>query len=365
MVTGCLFLSSCYVTTQGYHLVSQQLSSRRIDSLPEEEISPAERALFDELGRIRRFAVEEIGLAGGDSYTTYYRTERDYLVDVVSAAREFSFERKEWRFPFFGAFPYKGFYRREPAERLAARLRREGWDVIIRRVDAFSTLGFFRDPVISFMAEYGTARLAELVIHEMAHATLWVSGEGQFNEEFATMVGRLGAEAYLAERFGPESPEIEEERRQRADGDRFRRDVLELKGRLQELYESAGRGGEPANGMEGQRTGASLPAPSEAELRAEKAEIITAFQREFAVTYDERYGTDRYRFFSEMTINNAYLDLFETYTGNLDRLLTFHARVGGGDLATTVAEMQRRVAAWSALPRRERRVPGSLEAAIW
>jgi predicted aminopeptidase len=358
VVTSLLFLNSCYVTTQGYHLVSQQLSSRRIDSLPAAGITPAEQRLFDEVAGIRRFAVEEIGLEATDSYTTFYRTERDHLVDVVSAAREFSFDRKLWWFPFFGTFPYKGFYRREPAERLARRLQRDGWDVIIRRVDAFSTLGFFRDPLVSFMTEYDTARVAELVIHEMAHATLWVRGEAQFNEEFATMVGRLGAEAYLIDRFGAESPEIMQFRLERSDGDRFRRDVFELKGRLRQLYASAASGTDPESRVD--------PSGSSAEqLRTKKAEIIAAYQREFTATYHERYRTDRYLFFSEISVNNAYLDLFETYTGNLDRLLTFHAAIGGGELPVTVAELRRRVEGWSELPRRERRSPGSLEAAIW
>ncbi|MFW5827774.1 MAG: aminopeptidase [Alkalispirochaeta sp.] len=312
--------------------MAQQVAATPIAGIPEEEQTLRERELFAEVEEIRAFAAQELGLALGDSYTTYYRTDRDHLVDVVSAAREFSFERKEWWFPIFGRFPYKGFYRREPAEGLARRLDARGWDVILRPVDAFSTLGYFKDPVVSFMADYPVARLAEIIIHESAHATLWLRSESQFNEEFATFVGRVGAERYLVDRYGADSPELRELRSRRRDQERFRTDVLELKEQLRVLYAE----------------------PGENSLRAAKAELIDSYQQEFARRYDGRYETEIYRFFSDITVNNAYLDLFDTYSGTIDRFYRFHAREGGGRLETTVAEILRKASAWERLPRRER-----------
>ena len=336
---AALTLSSCYVTTQGYHLVSHQLSARPVERwLADDSLSEEEVELFSRVEEIREYARSTLELGAGRSYTTYLRVEGDHLVDVVSAAGELSFERKEWWFPFFGRFPYKGFYRRPPAERLARRLRDDGWDVMIRPVEAFSTLGYFRDPLISFMTDYDDARLSELIIHEMAHATLWVSSEAQFNEEFATFVGRTGARDYLTARHGADAPEVVALAAREADSARFRSDVLGLKERLEEFYRSI-------EGDAEQRRD---------ELLARKAAIIEEYQVEFAARYEEVYRSDRFRFFADIAVNNAYLDLFDTYTGNLPRFEEFHRRVGGGELRVTVAEISRRAEAWRDIPRRSR-----------
>ena len=332
-------LSSCYVTTQGYHLVAQQLNARSVERWEgDDTITEEEADLFRRVEAIREYAHATLELAAGRNYTTYLRIEGDHLVDVVSAAGELSFERKEWWFPFFGRFPYKGFYRRRPAERLARRLRDDGWDVIIRPVEAFSTLGYFRDPLISFMADYDDARLSELIIHEMAHATLWISSEAQFNEEFATFVGRTGARDYLTARHGPDSPELIASAAREVDAARFRSDVLALKERLEDFYRSV----------------EDYTTERRAELLARKADIIGEYQRDFAARYDEVYRSDRYRFFADVAVNNAYLDLFDTYTGNLPRFEEFHRRVGGGELRVTVAEISRRAEVWRGIPRRSR-----------
>lgn len=317
-------LSSCYVTTQGVQFLARQARARPVERFDPAELTAAERALFAEVARVRAFAHDTLGLESTEAYTIYYRTDRNHLVDVVSAVEEFSFTRKEWWFPVVGRVPYKGFYRPEAAVRLARRLRRRGWDVIVRPVEAFSTLGYFRDPLVSFMTEYSTARIAELIIHEMAHATIWVRDAAQFNEEFATFVGRTGAEAYLRRRFGPTSAEVAELHDRRHDADRFREDVLALKEDLRTLYAA--------------RQGADA-----ADLRREKADTIAAYQAAFAERYDRRYRSDRYRFFIEATINNAYLDLFTTYTGQIERFERFHRKIGGGDLATTIASLQDRL----------------------
>jgi predicted aminopeptidase len=330
-----MLLQSCYVTTQGYHLLRQQLAAEPVDRyVAAGKADVAEHDLFQRVEDVRRFAREELGLKVGDAYTTYLVVERDHLVDVVSAARELSFERKEWWFPFFGRFPYKGFYRIEPARRLARRLDRNGWDVIIRPVDAFSTLGFFRDPLISFMSEYPPARLAELVIHEMAHATLWVRGEAQFNEEFASFVEREGTRSYLTQRYGSSSAQLAAWEAQIADRRRFRNDVLDLKSRLDEFYAGITE--------QDRRTGRD-------DLLERKREIISAYQSEFIDAYDSRYRSDRYRFFAETEVNNAYIDLFETYSGNIDRFFAFHERVGDGELRRSIELIAERVEEWRGL----------------
>ena len=104
--TTIFALSSCYVTTQGYHLVAQQLSARPVERWKvDEDLTGEEAELFRRVEEIREYAHSTLELTAGRNYTTYLRVEGDYLVDVVSAAGELSFERKEWWFPFFGRFP--------------------------------------------------------------------------------------------------------------------------------------------------------------------------------------------------------------------------------------------------------------------
>ncbi len=332
-VVTVLLLSSCYVTTQGYHLLRTQASATSVERLrARQSLSDEERVFFDRVEAVRTFAAQEIGLNDSDNYTTYVSTDREYLVDVVSAAAKTSFTRKEWWFPFFGRFPYKGFYRTPPARRLAQRLSDDGWDTIVRRVDAFSTLGFFRDPLFTYMLRYSEARLTELIIHEMAHATLWVRDEGQFNEEFATFVGREGSAQFLAETYGADSALVEELREARRDRETFNDDMSRLRDQLDTLYKSGA---------------------NEEEILDRKEEIIEEFRSEFVATYPERYLSDRFLFLAEQPINNAYVDLFETYTGNLDRFASLYDDLDR-DLAVFVGEVVRRVEEWESQPRRHR-----------
>ena len=121
--------------------------------------------------------------------------------------------------PFHGQAPYKGFYERPDALAEAARLKKEGYDVIVRKVDAFSTLGFTKDPVYSFMKKYSPYELASTIIHEQTHATLWVKGQTDFNEELADFVGETGALEWIAARFGAPSEEYRSAVDEKADSE--------------------------------------------------------------------------------------------------------------------------------------------------
>lgn len=349
-VGGLSFLlSGCYVAGQGYHLVRNQIRARPIERIvsgggsESESVTSEELQLFNRTSAIRRFARDEIGLSATENYQTYVRTDHINLVDVVSAARPLSFERKEWWFPLVGRVPYKGYYNPVGARRLAQRLKRRGWDVIIRPVDAFSTLGYFRDPLYTFMARYDEARLAEMIIHEMAHATLWLNGESQFNEEFASFVGLVGSREYLSATYGENSQELKELDAVRADRAAFRRDVLALKEELQRFYDTI-----PDR--------ATLSAVEREEYIAEKERIIQAYQEAFAERYDETYAGDRYRGFANRRINNAWIDLFQTYSSGVPEIEAFHQR-HGADLSRTIEMIVTMMGERETLPRDKRLPP--------
>jgi len=138
------------------------------------------------------------------NYEEYVDLDGPAVVWVVSAAKPLSFEQKTWWFPIVGSVPYLGWFNRRDAERHAERLRGEGWDVDLRGASAYSTLGFFDDPVLSTMIRprLGTVGgLVNVVIHESVHATHYVSGQTLFNESLADFVADSLTSIYLRERL--------------------------------------------------------------------------------------------------------------------------------------------------------------------
>ena len=116
---------------------------------------------------------------------------------VVMACEPFALKPKEWKFPIIGSVPYKGFFKKERAEALKAELEKEGWDVMVRNPGGWSTLGWFTDPILSKMLMRSEGDLANLIIHEMSHATIFVKDSVEFNENLATFIGDRGAELFL------------------------------------------------------------------------------------------------------------------------------------------------------------------------
>jgi len=148
----------------------------------------------------RAFAADSLHLETGESFTTYSALDRDTLVLVVSAAYRDSLAFYTWWFPIVGRVPYKGFFRASDALALGAELARAGLDTVVRPASAFSTLGFFNDPLLTTTLQEDSATLANTVIHELLHNTFYASGEAVFNESFANFVGGRGAMIFFAGR---------------------------------------------------------------------------------------------------------------------------------------------------------------------
>ncbi|MBK6486336.1 MAG: aminopeptidase [Gemmatimonadetes bacterium] len=162
--------------------------------------SPAERRSLQLVVDARRFALDSLQLTGGESFTTYSRLERDTLVLLLSAARRDTLAPFTWWFPVVGRFPYKGFFDHAQAVRIAASMREAGYDTYVRPASAFSTLGWFNDPLLSTTLRLDSLDLAGTVIHELTHNTLFVRGQVTFNESFASFVGTRGAIAFFRAR---------------------------------------------------------------------------------------------------------------------------------------------------------------------
>jgi predicted aminopeptidase len=305
-----LLTPSCYYLNQGAVLISHRASSRGFDaalqrSAREHGEDSAEYRRLEEFlaltAEISRYGREELGLNRDRNYSTYLEVENEYLVAVVNAAPPDSLEPYLWRYPFFGPAPYRGFYDPDDARDEALRLRNQGYDTWIRRVDGFSTLGITRDPLISFMMDYSEYSLAQLIFHEQIHATLWVKRAVNFNEELATALGQMAALEYLADRYGENSEVLIESRARISDANQFASDINALATQLNRVY--------------GEYTAVFPELPPDEDLLKTKQSLIGDFQDSFAENYEDRYGSEAYRGFAELEINNAFISLYQTYSG--------------------------------------------------
>jgi predicted aminopeptidase len=160
----------------------------------------------------RRFAGDSVGLDVGESFTTYSRLDRDTLVLVLSGAYRDLLKPKTWWFPIVGRVPYKGFFDFGQAHGAAADLRDDGFDTYLRPASAFSTLGFFNDPLLPTTLRQDSLDLANTVIHELTHNTFYARGEAVFNESFANFVGARGAARFFRARGDVRAAAVVEDR---------------------------------------------------------------------------------------------------------------------------------------------------------
>ena len=176
------------------------LAARRpvAEVLADPATTPETAANLARVDRILEFALHDLGLPVGDRYRTYVELDRDAVAWNVFAAPEFSLTPHQWCYPVVGCAVYRGFFNRDGARREAASFAARGFDVHVGPVAAYSTLGWFDDPLLSTFIGYSDERLAELLFHELAHGELFVPGDSAFSEAFATFVGREGTSAWLS-----------------------------------------------------------------------------------------------------------------------------------------------------------------------
>jgi len=285
LLLGCGLLSGCYTFKQGITLLGYLNSAVPLEKIDNEDFIRLVK-------EIRAFAMDELGLKESRNYTRFVKLDRNYLAAVVSASAKDSFRRHEWNFPVVGRMPYKGFFNVEDARKERAKLEKKDLDVWIRGVDAFSTLGWFKDPIYSYMVNYSPARLADLIIHELVHATVFIKGQVKFNEELAEFIGSEGAKLFIIARFGEDSDEYRQIFTSDKDSQNYVEFIQELIAELDVLYNSK---------------------ISREEKLMEKARIINAAKERFNAEYNSRFSDDNYRGFMELPVNNAYLELYRLY----------------------------------------------------
>ena len=162
------------------------------------------RERLAEIPQVRAFAVAELGLVDSGSFEGYADLQREAMVWSLTAAPATSLVPREWCYPVIGCARYRGYFRRDAAERAAERLAIAGWDVAVEPAPAYSTLGWFDDPLPSTVIDWPLPTIVALLFHELAHETLYLRGDSTFNESYATLVEREGLRRWLASYGSPE-----------------------------------------------------------------------------------------------------------------------------------------------------------------
>ena len=199
------------------------------------------RAKVNLVKEIRQFAFDSLGINYSDNYTTIFDQKEEPLMWVLTACEPYALEPKKWRFPFLGSFPYKGFFIKEKALEEAKVIReKEGLDVGVRTAGGWSTLGWFKDPVLSEMLNRSEGELASLIVHELTHGTLFVKDSVTFNENLATFIGDRGALMFLRSKYGKGSDEANAFKDELQDEETFKQYVLLSANRLDSLYQEIG-----------------------------------------------------------------------------------------------------------------------------
>jgi predicted aminopeptidase len=314
----CAHLAGCYVMHAARGQWDVMARREPIATVVEDPATPAPlKSRLESVVAIRDFSVKELGLPDNDSYRSYADVERQYVVWNVFATPEFSVEPRRWCFPVSGCVSYRGYFSEQKARDFAAKLRKQGNDVHLGGVPAYSTLGHFADPVLNTMMHWSDLQLAAILFHELAHQVVYVQGDSAFNEGFASVVEAEGVRRWL-EAAG-RAADLQSFRRQREEYLEVVRLFVATRTRLRELYAR------------------ELPVE---EMRAAKQEELAKLRRDHE-EHRRAAGGGRTNFdaWFEQGINNAHLASVATYQDcvpGLRRILTD----AGGDLPTFYARVR-------------------------
>ena len=178
--------------------------------LEDDSFSESDKEKLRIVENIKKFAYDSLGLIKTKNYQKMYDQKGKPGMYVVTACEPFALNSYQWKFPLLGYFSYKGYFNKKSAQKEAKRILEKGYDVDIGEVNAWSTLGWFKDPVMSSMLDKNVGQLARLLIHEITHGTLFVKNDIAFNENLATFVGDQGAILFLKDYYGKDSKEVKE-----------------------------------------------------------------------------------------------------------------------------------------------------------
>ena len=297
LLVWMFFQSGCflpYVLTQGYYQAELICGARPVEKvILDPKISQHDRQQLEIVRGLKRYSISHMGMIESSNYSTINPNWHRSLY-VVSACKELSFEPYIWNFPIIGSVPYLGHFKEQDAIDAENALKAKGYDTMLRQVAAYSTLGFFNDPIWPQMLKRSVHSLAELILHELAHSTLYFNGQSDFNESFANFVGHVGALEFLERNYGAQSFEFTQANLYNLDDDHYAAWLGDLYDRLNKIYASSQDDGEKRK-----------------QKALELANAGTSFQL-------IGFKSQAFMQFETPELNNAVLIMSKRYNTNLD-----------------------------------------------
>ena len=295
LLFSTLFIGGCSTVGYYYQSIHGHFSllgaSRPIDKVLQDKTIDVEIKKKLELVReARKFASAELGLPKNDSYLSYAALDREAAVWSVVATPEFSVEPKQWCFPVVGCASYRGYFKKEQAQSYASSLDEDGLDIAVLPSPAYSTLGWFDDPLPSTVINWPEPLLVGLIVHELAHQQLYVAGDSSFNEAFAMTVEQVGVESWFKSRKDRAGLKLWKQRKQKRES--FIALLLDARTRLQQLYAS--------------------PFPG-TEMRVRKKDEFDRLNREYLHLKKSWQGYAGFDHWFDGELNNARLASVATY----------------------------------------------------
>lgn len=294
-------LCSCqinYIVKSAYNQFSLLNSQTDLDeALNSPKLSDEQKQKIRLAQKAREFAEKELGLKPTKNYTKFVLLDRPYVTYVVSAAPKWKLEAHKWRYPIIGSMPYKGFFDELDAKHEETKLQGDNLDTYMRGVSAYSTLGWFKDPILSSMLRYKNYDLVNTIIHETVHATIFIKHEADFNERMAVFIGNKGAELFYLKEEGADSQTLLTVKNENHDDQLFSAWLsTELKN-LSNWYDQLN------------------PEQRSEEIRQSQ---FSHLQKEFELKVLPQLKTETYKKFHTLKLNNARLLVYRTYMQDLE-----------------------------------------------
>lgn len=213
-----------YGLSQGYGQLSIIWNTRPVeDVIADKAVADSIKQKLQLINEIKQYAFDSLGINRNENYSTFYDQQGKPILWTVTACPPYEMKAYEWEFPILGRVSYKGFFKHEKALTEEKKFIEQGYDTDVGEVSAWSTLGWLKDPVLSSMLRRKPGSLANLIIHELTHGTLYIKDNVDFNENLASFVGDLGARRFLVMKYGADSKEFADYEK----GLRFHREYAE------------------------------------------------------------------------------------------------------------------------------------------
>jgi predicted aminopeptidase len=288
-MTGCSSIEYYWQAVNGHsNIVMREQPISELLAKP--DLDAELRDLLTEIQLARDFASDELSLPNNESYRGYVDIGRDYVVWNVIATEEFSVTPRQWCFPFAGCVSYRGYFSKAKAQSFADELRSEGMDVYIAGARAYSTIGWFDDPLLNTMLYRDEAMRVSVLFHELAHQQLYVQHDTAFNEAFATAVAQEGVRRWFLHNGNTSAYELYlESERRRAE---FNTLLRQTRNKLQELY--------------GESQDSDV-------MRKSKQAIFDQMKLDYTRLKHSWHNDKRYDAWMAQSLNNAHLALVATY----------------------------------------------------